>query len=513
MVALFIAFVWVYLTGPSDGTRVDPSESAWQRTGVVVLPLTTQPRGLRAGDVVVAIDGHSLESWSSALFQPGASIPHLSPGQRTIYTVMRGRQRLEIPVQLGRYPLSIILGENWGMLIFVVVFGLIGLFVYVRRPEDMAAAVLFFGSACLLGASAWLFGLQVINLTGGAAFWIYNVSVLGVYLLFWSSQLHFSLVFPSPIAVARLRPRLVPLIYALPFAVYAVYLGVTRALAPSVLAWVGLWEPGEASIGAVYVALAVVVIAMTYRSNPDPATRKKIRWVVFAGAISGGAAVFLWIIPWDVFGHTIISINVLGLLLVPFPTALAIAILRYRLFDIDVIINRALVYGTLTATLAVVYFVSVIALQMLLGRFVERSSPLAIVGSTLATAALFEPLRVRIRTFIDRRFYRNKYDAAHTLEAFAETLHNELDLAQLSQRLVAVVEETMHPNSVSLWLRVPELPAVLPDGQLWKQAARQSSSPSIGSADTVSHSQAERVNGDTDQYVTGDIRRDGQAPT
>jgi hypothetical protein len=152
--------------------------------------------------------------------------------------------------------------------------------------------------------------------------------------------------------------------------------------------------------------------------------------------------------------------------LVGLPIAVGVAILRYRLYEIDLIINRTLVYGSLTAMLAVVYFGGVTATQAIFRALTsqEQQPQLAIVVSTLVIAALFNPLRRRIQSFIDRRFYRSKYDAAKTLEAFSAKLRDETDLDALSDDLTRVVRETMQPAHVSLWMR-PDPPPRGSEGQ------------------------------------------------
>lgn len=148
----------------------------------------------------------------------------------------------------------------------------------------------------------------------------------------------------------------------------------------------------------------------------------------------------------------LVGASVFTLALLVFPLSFAIAILRYRLWDIDLLIRRTLVYSVLSGLLALAYFSTVIVLQLAFRSLTGESSQLAVVVSTLVIAALFFPLRQRVQTFIDRRFYRRKYDAAKALADFAATVRDETDLDQLSARLMEVVRETMQPESVSVWL-------------------------------------------------------------
>ena len=200
-----------------------------------------------------------------------------------------------------------------------------------------------------------------------------------------------------------------------------------------------------------------------YRRMSDPLQRQRIKWVIFAFTVVQlgliGENLFFEILP-QVFSalnlpdplYQAINLLVWNLSPVLIPLSFGIAILRSRLWDIDILINRTLVYTALTGTLAMVYIACILILQALLSRFTSGNT-VALVGSTLGVAALFQPLRRRIQTRIDRRFYRRKYDAARTIAAFSATLRGKVVLNTLSEQLVAVVQETMQPAHVSLWLQ------------------------------------------------------------
>lgn len=213
--------------------------------------------------------------------------------------------------------------------------------------------------------------------------------------------------------------------------------------------------------------LATIAILQIYRYRrvSSPLQRQQTKWVVFGIAASitvvviGSVPLLIFPTlaePGSLYPVALNALSTLGPLFIPL--SFGFAMLRSRLWDIDVLINRTLVYGTLTISLALVYFGLVFGLQALVHLLTGQifQSPIVIVASTLAIAALFQPLRRRLQAIIDRRFYRRKYDAQKILATFSNTLRNEVDLEQLREQLLSVVEETMQPAHVSLWLRNPD---------------------------------------------------------
>src|ERR671916_897622 len=219
-------------------------------------------------------------------------------------------------------------------------------------------------------------------------------------------------------------------------------------------AWIlGLLAEAVAFPLMLVAGLAAVISLFVRFRRARGEERQQIKWFASAAALTLLVVFLVEGIP--EVNRLFETITAVGAVLVApsIPVATGIAILRYRLYDIDLLINRTLVYGSLTATLVAVYVGTIVVLQGLLRALTGQESQLAIVASTLAVAALFNPLRRRIQGFIDRRFYRRKYDAAKTLEAFSAKLRDETDLDALSNNLLGVVRETMQPAQVSLWLR------------------------------------------------------------
>jgi hypothetical protein len=334
-------------------------------------------------------------------------------------------------------------------LVPLVVWVAAGLFLAWRRSDDWMALlvslflILFQASVALLGLVPD--SLNANNSSPSGPIWF-------VLFYYFCQSLAFPVfaLFPN----GRFAPR------------WMVWPTIALVVTEFLSAFVPSNSPLE-TIGFPLLLALVICVAgsMVYRyvRIATPLERQQIKWLAFSLVLD---IILNWIGPvvlsslFPQFGpHELLGalynliwpVTFLGI-----PISIAIAILRYRLWDIDAIINKALVYGLLSALLAVIYVGLILGLQALLSGLLHQTNAIALVVSTLAIAALFQPLRHRIQAVIDRRFYRRKYDAEKILAAFGATLRQEVDLATLSEQLVTVVQETMQPSSVSLWLHKSE---------------------------------------------------------
>jgi len=380
------------------------------------------------------------------------------------------------------------IGTVSDMLGFVpfLAFPIVGALIASRRPGNPI------GWICLADGLLWMI-LQItdyysvygvarpgsvpfpvaIGTLGNQWLWVPTIGLLGIYLL---------LLFPDG---RLLSGRWRPLAWFSGAVILS--LSVAEGLAPGPLENQGgvrnpfgleefPWLADAAYLVLPLLPLCILASALSMvlrfrRSGGEE--REQIKWIAFVASVTGLLYLIAILSPF-IFAPEIVSgggrqppplwvellFSVAALGFAGVPVAIGFAVLKYRLYDIDVVINRTLVYGSLTAMLVLVYFGGVATTQAIFRALTgqEHQPQLAVVVSTLVIAALFNPLRRRIQSFIDRRFYRRKYDARKTLQAFSTKLRDETDLSALSDNLVGVVRETMQPSHVSLWLRPDPVP-------------------------------------------------------
>jgi hypothetical protein len=358
--------------------------------------------------------------------------------------------------------------------VLLLAYGTVGALIAARRPENTIGWIF-----CAVGLA-----LAVASTASGYAdYGLYGkgdalpAPELAAWLSVWLS---ISLLFVAPCLLFLLFPdgrppsrRWRPAVWLVAVAGAGIFF--TLAFSPGELdeyTYPGLTNPlgiggavGDVlttieSAGNGIVPIAVLVsissmIARFWRSSGRE--RLQLKWVVYTAALTATSFLVSFMLQEPVPRAVQDAVFLLGVAaFAAIPIAAGIAILRYRLYDIDLIVNRTLVYGALTVALVLVYVGGVVLLQSIFRALTGQESQLAVVASTLAIAALFNPLRRRVQAFVDRRFYRRKYDAAKTLEAFSAKLRDETDLDRLGVELVVVIRETMQPAHVSLWLRTPQ---------------------------------------------------------
>jgi len=365
------------------------------------------------------------------LSRPGTAddfVPHvfLVPGYATVGAVIAARRRNRI---------------GW----LFLAFGLLAALLSFGNTYFMRGAIVTPGSLPAARVAVWV----------GTVMWPSGYLFLALLLLLFPDGR-----LPSP----RWRP--VALVLAVSWSVAILYSAfapattVANVTFPNPVGIQALGHPtwkavaqGAAAVAVATLAAAALGPLLRFRRG-DPAQRQQLKWFAFVIVVSvvtllvalavGGALPVVATMLWGV--------AVAGVL-VGLPAAVGLAILRYRLYDIDRLIHRTLVYATLTAVLGLGYAGAVLVLGQLFGGVGERTPSWAVAGATLAVAALFQPARRRIQQAVDRRFNRRKYNTATTIQAFSTRLHDQLDLDTLSAELLAVVDQTMEPTRVSLWLR------------------------------------------------------------
>ncbi|HEX6652082.1 MAG TPA: hypothetical protein VF072_05015 [Thermoleophilaceae bacterium] len=344
----------------------------------------------------------------------------------------------------------------------IAAFSVVGALIAVRHPANaigwLLATIGLLWAIVLASAAVATWGLETGDLPRSVAEWIdvgSNVWVIGLGLL--GTQLPLRLPdgrLPSP--RWRWFSRASAGLIAITLVGMATHQGRVEGYAGTANPLGAAWA--EPLAAAIFLLIACFLIAIStpfrrYR-HADELERVQLRWVAFGGAVFLAVYLLTLLLPGILglgehsTGASLITAFSQAAFAAP-PIAIGYAILRHRLYDIDVVINRALVYGALTAILAGTYVGTVLLLQLVL----SPSSNFAIAASTLAVAGLFYPVRARIQGVVDRRFFRHKYDAQRTVDNFSARLRDELDLAALSGDLRAVVCETLQPAHMSLWLR------------------------------------------------------------
>ena len=367
----------------------------------------------------------------------------------------------------GRQPMLIPVIVQGGL---VVLYGSLGALIASRRPGNLIGWI-FCAMAAALGilSAAYGYADYALYATGdtlpGAELTAWLTNWLFMAPVFIAPCFLFLLFPDGRLASPRWRPVVWAVAVVVAVTIFATALGPGRLDAhPSVENPLGLGGSfgeiarvakdltGVLAIPVFLVSLASVVVRLRRSRGRE---RLQVKWVAYAAVLTATSFATSFLVGLLPSGQTAADIfflvGVAGF--TGIPVAAGIAILRYRLYEIDLLINRTLVYGSLTVMLVAVYAGSIVILQGFLRALTGQESQLAIVASTLAVAALFTPLRRRVQSFIDRRFYRKKYDAAKTLEAFSAKLRDETDLEALNRELVGVVRETMQPAHVSLWVR------------------------------------------------------------
>jgi signal transduction histidine kinase len=453
LLACSLAFVGHRLSVPSDGTIVGGGAGNPYADGAVTIgpslghAAATQ---VQAGDRVIQLMGRPIDTWLDALGNPAASRPVTGLGDAVSLAVVRAGRTIEVTTTAAPFDPLAALREDWGAVVLALSIQIVGIYLFMRRPKEPAArALLITGTGMFASTVPWALGLQITDIAHGAGFWLHAAATGLAYALFWCGAIHFALVFPRPIPFADRPYRVLLVAYAIPIAaLISVILGawlVTGRVQAALEAWLAAQGVLEVAI----IPAAIGLMGYSYWRLVDPVGRRQLRLVAGAAALAAVSSLFLWFGPQLLIGTPLVPRGAVALLGLPFPIALALAVSRYHLFDLDVLVNRSLVYGGLTAGVVATYAATVAAI----GGFIPGNAPFAIAllaAGAVAVVAL--PLRDRLQRSVNRFMYGDREDPDGALRRLGRRLEASLDPQTVLSTLVQTVAESLRSPFVAIEL-------------------------------------------------------------
>jgi two-component system, NarL family, sensor kinase len=428
---------WIGLlrgTGAADGTlTIANSPPGWSAGGIRVAEVVGQPGDLRPGDVVVGMDGVPAGAWTST--PPGL---RLRVGDHVAYQVLRDGRPDTVDVTLIDYPFAAKTVQHiTGLMLLLLLLG-VGAFVFLNRPADRAARVLLgLTGLAPLTSTTWPLGMQVFDLANGPRAWPLMLGDAATMVL-WSTMLWFTLIFPEPRG-GRGGRRMALVVFLLPAVLYGGYLAFTLPGHTDPLTrWQHLSSLSLAS-APVFPFLIAGAVGWQFSAARDVETRRRLRWVFGSMVLTVGLYVGLGQLPDRLVGHPLVPWDWVAVFFAPFPVVLGFAILRYRLFDIQVILRRSLVYATLTVALAAVYVVVV-------GTLDQLSTGLGNLAPLLATAVVtvsFQPLRVRLQRLVSHLMFGDRDDPYLALSHLGAQLESSAAVDSVLDATVTTLAETL----------------------------------------------------------------------
>jgi hypothetical protein len=471
LVLLGVIAVAVRLDAPSDGTVV----SSYGVDGVVVdMPSPADGPRLQTGDVVIEIAAQRLANGLGYLARPQF-------GQEIPYDIVRAATTIRVTVGVDRtdpYPL---LAAGWGNLVFVLALAGLATALFLRRPEEPSTTPLLLAGAGLLGSTlAFVTGIPALALaTGGPVLWLYSLCVIAVYSFAWGPALAFALQLPRDDPALRPRRTMLAVAYAAPLVLMLLWMVTVALIAANVLRWFDLMFAGQTAVVAAALVTGGVLGILAYRRSRDPLTPSRLRWLAGGSIAAGVLGLAGWHLPQLITGEQLLPSGAIGLSGLPFVMGIAVALRRHRLFDIERLANRSLVYVSLVAILVAGYA----ALVAVLAGALRLSGTVAAAIAAATAALTLAPLRNVAQRTVNRLMYGDRDDPAGVLAR----LGTRMQAVMLPGEVLPVVVETVAQS-----LRLPYVAIDLADGTGEFRLAAEHGVP-VGTV----HSEALRHHGDT----------------